>query len=74
MATLDIPVRQVLIEARIVIVNNDFQRELGAALGFTSVNKNGQNGLVTTTGTAAGTDTIVGSALTNLQGTGTPTR
>ena len=29
-ATLDIPVRQVLIEARIVIVNNDFERSLGA--------------------------------------------
>jgi hypothetical protein len=28
-STLDIPVRQVLIEARIVIVNDDFSRELG---------------------------------------------
>ena len=28
-ATLDIPVKQVLIEARIVIVNNDFERDLG---------------------------------------------
>jgi hypothetical protein len=28
-ATLDIPVRQVLIEARIVIVNDDFSRDLG---------------------------------------------
>ena len=64
-ATLDIPVRQVLIESRIVIVNNDFQRELGAMLGFTSVHKNGTNGLVTTSGTAAGTDQVIGSALTN---------
>ena len=56
MATLDIPVRQVLIEARIVIVNNDFQRDLGARFGFTNYQKNGQTGLVTTTGTAAGTD------------------
>ena len=31
-ATLDIPVRQVQIEARIVIVNNDFTRDLGARL------------------------------------------
>ncbi|MBS0380096.1 MAG: type IV pilus secretin PilQ [Proteobacteria bacterium] len=67
-ATLDIPVRQVQIEARIVIVNNDFERDLGARFGFTSVNQNGQTGLVTTSGTAAGTDTIVSSALTNLQG------
>ena len=29
-ATLDIPVKQVLIESRIVIVNNDFERDLGA--------------------------------------------
>ena len=71
-ATLDIPVRQVLIESRIVIVNDDFTRELGAILGFTGITKNGANGLVTTTGTAAGTDTILGSGLTNLQATGSP--
>jgi len=70
-ATLDIPVRQVLIESRIVIVNDDFQRQLGAVLGFTGVGHNGANGLVTTTGTAAGTDQILGSALTNVNsGTG----
>jgi type IV pilus assembly protein PilQ len=55
-ATLDIPVRQVLIEARIVIVANDFQRQLGAIVGLTNWQKNGQNGLVYTTGTAAGLD------------------
>ena len=57
--TLDIPVRQVKIEARLVIVNNDFTRELGAVLGFNGINKNGANGLVTTSGSAAGVDTIV---------------
>jgi type IV pilus assembly protein PilQ len=69
-STLDIPVRQVRIESRLVIVNNDFQRELGAILGLTAVGKNGTNGLVTTTGSAAGTDSIVSSALTNLASTG----
>jgi len=69
-ATLDIPVRQVLIEARIVIVNNDFARDLGARFGFTNNQKNGNTGLVTTTGTAAGTDQAIGSAITNVQGTG----
>ncbi len=69
-STLDIPVRQVKIEARLVIVNNDFTRELGAVLGFTGVQKNGSNGLVTTTGSAAGADTILGSAMTNLTSTG----
>jgi type IV pilus assembly protein PilQ len=67
---LDIPVRQVLIEARIVLVQNDFQRQLGAQLGFTDVNANGNNGIVTTTGTSAGEDTIVSSALGNIQATG----
>ena len=66
-ATLDIPVRQVQIEARIVIVNNDFERELGARFGFTNVQQNGNTGLVTTTGTAAGTDQIIGSAINNVQ-------
>ena len=33
--TLDIPVRQVQIEARIVIVSDDFSRELGVRAGFT---------------------------------------
>jgi type IV pilus assembly protein PilQ len=65
-ATLDVPVRQVLIEARIVIVNNDFQRQLGAVFGWTNVQKNGQHGIVTTTGNAAGTDQILGSALGNV--------
>ena len=41
-ATLDIPVRQVLIEARIVIVNDDFTRDLGARFGFTGVHKQRQ--------------------------------
>src|SRR6187455_1810838 len=33
--TLDIPIRQVQIEARIVIVSDDFSRELGVRAGFT---------------------------------------
>jgi len=41
-STLDIPVRQVLIEARIVIVNDDFKRELGSRFGVNkAVNFNG---------------------------------
>ncbi|HEV7137929.1 MAG TPA: type IV pilus secretin PilQ [Steroidobacteraceae bacterium] len=69
-ARLDVPVRQVLIEARIVLVNDDFSRQLGARLGMTDVQSNGNNGLVTTTGTAQGEDSIVSSALTSLQGNG----
>jgi type IV pilus assembly protein PilQ len=52
--TLDIPVRQVLIESRVVIVNDDYSRELGVRFGATSVNDNSGNGLIGLTGTAAG--------------------
>jgi len=55
-ATLDIPVRQVLIESRIVIVNNDYERQLGAIFGITAMHQNG-NTLLNTTGSAAGIDT-----------------
>jgi type IV pilus assembly protein PilQ len=63
-ATLDIPIRQVQIEARIVIVSNDFKRDLGVIFGFTNWQKNGQNGLVSTTGTAAGIDTMTNTFIT----------
>jgi type IV pilus assembly protein PilQ len=69
--TLDIPVRQVLIEARIVVVTNDFERDLGALFGVTATRHNGTNGLFETTGTAAGVDQGVSSALTNLPANGT---
>lgn len=70
-ATLDIPVRQVLIEARIVVVTNDFERDLGALFGVTATHHNGTNGLFETTGTAAGVDQGVSSAITNLGTNGT---
>ena len=70
-ATLDIPVRQVLIESRIVIVNDDFERDLGARVGLTTVNANG-NGVITTSGTASATDLITGTAATNAAKTGNP--
>jgi type IV pilus assembly protein PilQ len=57
---LDIPVRQVLIESRIVVANDDFSRELGARFGVTTANGTNTNGgLNTTTGTAFGNDTII---------------
>ena len=66
--TLDVPVRQVLIEARIVIVNDDFERDLGARLGITSAQQNGNNGLFAVTGNSVGAATMTGSAATNLAG------
>jgi type IV pilus assembly protein PilQ len=66
--TLDIPIRQVQIEARIVIVNDDFTRELGARVGYTGVRSNGNDGVFTTSGTVAATDSVAASALDNLAG------
>ncbi|MEY4762443.1 MAG: hypothetical protein RLZZ200_2299 [Pseudomonadota bacterium] len=68
--TLDVPVRQVLIEARIVVVNEDFSRDLGVRTGLTAMRQKGSNGLYSTTGTAAGNDTVLQSALTNLGASG----
>ncbi len=70
--TLDIPVRQVLIESRIVVVNDDFSRELGVRLGLTSVQENSSDGLFSVTGTSAGSEVITASALDNLANTGQP--
>ncbi len=69
---LDVPVRQVMIDSRVVIANDDFRKELGIRWGFTGVRKNGDNGVVTTTGSLPGTNTIVNSAVDNLQNTGQP--
>jgi type IV pilus assembly protein PilQ len=70
-ATLDIPVQQVLIESRIVIVNDDFERDLGVRAGLTAKGKNGNDGLFETSGTAASTDTGLSSAISNLATNGT---
>jgi len=70
--TLDIPIRQVQIESRIVIVNDDYSRELGVRFGSTIVKENSSDGLVSVTGTGTGSDEIIGSALDNLAATGQP--
>jgi type IV pilus assembly protein PilQ len=70
-ATLDIPVRQVLIESRIVIVSDDFSRELGVRAGFTRVSDD-INDLMAISGSAQATDTMMGSVLDNLASTGQP--
>src|SRR5712675_2074046 len=64
--TLDVPVRQVLIEARIVIVNDTFERDLGARFGITTAQQNGNNGLLAVTGNGVGADTMTSSASNNL--------
>ncbi len=71
-ATLDIPVRQVLIESRIVIVNDDYSRSLGSRFGATAVEQRGGDGLVSFSGNGESSDTIISSALDNFASTGQP--
>lgn len=58
-ARLDIPVRQVLIESRIVIANNDYSKSLGTRFGVSAVSDNSGAGIATTSGSATATDTSV---------------
>jgi type IV pilus assembly protein PilQ len=67
---LDVPVKQVLIEARIVVVSDQFERDLGVRFGVTTAQSVGNNGLLAVTGGNAGSDTIVQSAITNLNAGG----
>ena len=69
--TLDIPIKQVLIESRIVIVNDDFSRDLGARLGLTAFDENSTDGVTVISGSGTGTDTMINSAIANLGNSGT---
>src|SRR5207344_2149749 len=60
--TLDIPIRQVQIEARIVIVSDDFTRELGARAGFSGFDFFSNN-LGYTSGSALANDQALGDFL-----------
>lgn len=71
-AKLDIAIRQVMIESRIVIANDDFTRNLGVRTGVTTAQANGADGVYAVSGSSAGTDTMVQSAIGNLGSTGTP--
>jgi type IV pilus assembly protein PilQ len=64
--TLDIPIRQVLIESRIVVVSDDFSRDLGVRFGATAYRANSTDGATVISGTAGGTDTMINSIVDNL--------
>ena len=65
-AALDIPVRQVLIETRIVVANDDFSRDLGVRLGVSYVRDRGQDGLISITGSGQAADTTVAADAAGL--------
>ncbi|NKF21160.1 type IV pilus secretin PilQ [Solimonas marina] len=58
-ARLDIPVRQVLIESRIVIANEDYARELGTKFGVSTIGSIG-NTQIGQSGTATGARNVLG--------------
>ena len=59
--TLDIPVRQVLIESRVVVANDDFTKELGVRFGFSD--QNSQSGL---SGTLVGADSVAATGTAEI--------
>ena len=65
--TLDIPIRQVLIESRIVVVSDDFSRDLGVRFGATAYRANSTDGATVISGSSAATDTMITSVVDNLQ-------
>src|ERR1700744_6245153 len=69
--TLDVPVKQVLIEARIVIVSDTFERDLGARFGVTTAQQNGPGGLLSVSGNGTGANSILGTGLGGASLTGT---
>ncbi len=60
LARLDVPARQVMIEARVVVADSDWSRDLGAKLTFNGVGNYGKNsvtgGPLSLTGTGTGQD------------------
>lgn len=62
---LDVPVRQVLIESRIVIANDNFSREIGARFGISSGDGTGGGA----SGSLGGSGTILGNGSNITSGT-----
>ena len=74
---LDIPVRQVLIESRVVIANDDFSKELGVRFGVSNDsfgNNTSGDGAATagTLGVGAGTTGLINTTGNTLVGTTEP--
>jgi type IV pilus assembly protein PilQ len=67
---IDIPVRQVEIEARIVVANTDFRKQLGARWGIAAVRQSGDN-LLNVTGQRVGLDSEPGNPAEFFLGGGT---
>lgn len=60
---LDVPVRQVLIESRIVIANEDFSKDLGVKFGYSQINDRKNLALTNAQGTKSDFVSVVGGGL-----------
>jgi len=69
--TLDVPIKQVLIESRIVVVNDNFSRDLGVRLGVSAFNES-NTGITTISGSGSGTDGMITSYLEGLRDPAAP--
>ncbi|MCK5917480.1 MAG: type IV pilus secretin PilQ family protein [Cocleimonas sp.] len=56
--SLDIPIRQVSIESRIVIANDEFGKDLGTRFGVTQLAPFGSRGLMSTSGSSSALNSI----------------
>lgn len=60
-ARLDIPVRQVLIESRIVIANEDFAREIGTRFGASTIGQSGNTQIGQSGNNSGSRDVLAGN-------------
>jgi type IV pilus assembly protein PilQ len=67
-AVLDRPVRQVLIESRIVIANDSFERSLGVKFGVSGSHQDSNGNVISTAGNLAGVDQMNNVVLNNRLG------
>ncbi len=67
---LDVPIKQVMIESRIVIANDDFSRDLGVRTGVSAYDISGSD-VSTMTGSATGANNTLSSIVDVLNGNST---
>ena len=71
LSKLDVPVRQVLIESRIVIATDDFIKEMGVRFGANYAKSTNPDSLSVSSGTFQGSSSVINQASNNLV-TGNP--
>jgi len=69
---LDVPVKQVLIESRIVIARDDFSKELGVRFGVTSIKQSADGNVTAIGGDATAANALVTQAHTNINNNNNP--